>query len=279
VARSLHDLSPRHGSPFVAVNCSAIPETLLESEIFGHEKGAFTGAVSAKPGLLEVANRGTVFLDEIGDMDEAIQPKLLKVLEEKRFRRVGEVRDRVVDVRLVAATNHDLAARVREGRFRSDLYFRVSTIPLRIPPLRERPEDVPLLAGWILDRLRAELARPGLTLSPAARAALQRHAWPGNLRELRNVLERAALLADSERLEPRDLRLEADAGTVNDPEWDRMTLAELERAHVRRVVEACGGQVDEAARRLGLSRSALYDRLRKYGLASAPADGGRRKPR
>lgn len=278
LAAWLHRHSPRALEPMVSLNCAALSHSLLESELFGHEKGSFTGAISAKPGLLEVANRGTVFLDEIGDMDATIQPKLLKVIEEKRFRRVGEVRDRVVDVRLVAATNQDLGTRVRDGRFRSDLYFRVSTIPLRIPPLRERPEDVPLLAGWILDRLRAEMGRPGVTLSPAAREALQRHAWPGNLRELRNILERAVLLADADRLEPADLRLEA-AGAGEEPGPENLTLAEVERRHVLRILERCGGQVDDAAKRLGLSRSALYDRLRKYGHGAAPDRGARRRGR
>jgi DNA-binding NtrC family response regulator len=278
LAAWLHRSSHRAAEPMVSLNCAALSQSLLESELFGHERGAFTGAISAKPGLLEVANRGTVFLDEIGDMDGAIQPKLLKVLEEQRFRRVGEVRDRVVDVRLIAATHQDLQRRVAEGAFRSDLFFRVNTIPLHLPPLRERPDDIPLLASWILERLRAEMGRPGLSLSEGARRALVEHAWPGNLRELRNVLERAVLLAGSDVLEAADLRLAGPAVSTGDERWDRMTLAGVERAHVQRTLDACGGQVEEAARRLGLSRSALYERLRRYaeGAGAAPR---RRPPR
>ncbi|HSM91379.1 MAG TPA: sigma-54 dependent transcriptional regulator [Anaeromyxobacteraceae bacterium] len=272
LAAWLHRASHRASEPMVSLNCAALSHALLESELFGHERGAFTGAISAKPGMLEVANRGTVFLDEIGDMDAAIQPRLLKVLEEQRFRRVGEVRDRVVDVRLVAATHQDLAARVADGRFRSDLYFRVNTIPLRLPPLRERVEDIPILADWMLDRLRVELGRPGLALSEEAHAALAGHPWPGNLRELRNVLERAVLLSESGRLQAADLRLGPAAGGSGERAREGMTLAEVEREHVQRVVEACGGRVEEAAARLGLSRSSLYERLKRYaqGAEAAP---------
>jgi DNA-binding NtrC family response regulator len=275
LAAWLHRASPRAEEPLVSLNCAALTQPLLESELFGHEKGSFTGAITSKPGLLEVANRGTVFLDEIGDMDVAIQPKLLKVLEEQRFRRVGEVRDRVVDVRLVAATHQDLSARVQDGRFRSDLFFRICTIPLRIPALRERTEDVPLIAGWLLERLRLELGRPRLSLAEEARVALTRHAWPGNVRELRNVLERAALLADGDVLQAADLRLGEAVAEPAARSWDSMTLAEVERAHVQRVLEACGGQVEEAAVRLGLSRSSLYERLKHYGLGPAAARRGR----
>ncbi len=273
LAAWIHRMSARGHEPLVALNCAGFSHSLLESELFGHEKGSFTGAVSAKPGLLEVANRGTVFLDEIGDMDGAIQPKLLKVLEEQRFRRVGEVRDRTVDVRLLAATHQDLGALVREGRFRSDLYFRISTIPLHIPPLRERPEDVHVLAHRMLERLKMEMGRTNLTLSPATRSALEQYSWPGNLRELRNVLERAVLLTDSSVLEPVNLRLPG-AGPGDVPAAAAgPTLAAVERAHVERTVAACGGRVEEAARQLGLSRSALYERLRRY----AEGEGGERR--
>jgi DNA-binding NtrC family response regulator len=277
LAAWLHRTSRRAEEPMVSLNCAALTHALLESELFGHEKGSFTGAISAKPGLLEVANRGTVFLDEIGDMDGSIQPKLLKVLEEKRFRRVGEVRDRFVDIRLVAATHQDLAARVADGRFRSDLFYRLCTIPLQIPPLRERREDIPVLAAWILDRLRVEMGRATLTLSEAARAALARHRWPGNLRELRNVLERAVLLADRDVLDEDDLRLGGGDAAPGGSEGDHLTLAAVERAHIQRVLDASGGNVEDAARRLGLSRSALYERLRHD-----PQGGGlarRGKPR
>ncbi len=278
LAAWLHRASHRAEEPMVSLNCASLSHSLLESELFGHEKGAFTGAITSKPGLLDVANRGTVFLDEIGDMDAAVQPKLLKVLEEQRFRRVGDVRDRLVDVRLIAATHQDLSGRVADGRFRSDLYFRVNTIPLRIPALRDRPEDVPLIAAWMLDRLRSEMGRPSLSLSGDALAALARHSWPGNLRELRNVLERAVLLADSNELHDTDLRLDVASRGAGEPAWDRLTLAEAEKAHVLRVVDACAGKVDEAARRLGLSRSSLYERLKRYA-QGAPAEPPGRSPR
>jgi DNA-binding NtrC family response regulator len=270
LAAWLHRASARAPEPMISLNCAALSHSLLESELFGHEKGAFTGAISSKAGLLEVANRGTVFLDEIGDMDGSIQPKLLKVLEDHRFRRVGEVRDRQVDVRLIAATHQDLGALVRQNRFRSDLYFRVNTIPIHLPPLRERVEDIPILATWILARLGAEVGRARLELSPDASARLAAHPWPGNLRELRNVLERAVLMTDGDLIGPAEVRLEEAGGGGRDPDWSRMTLAEVEQAHVARVLEACGGAVEEASSRLGLSRSALYERLKRYGLGGAP---------
>jgi DNA-binding NtrC family response regulator len=278
LAAWLHRNSPRAAEPMVALNCAGLTHDLLESELFGHEKGAFTGAVAAKAGLLEVAHRGSVFLDEIGDMEPAVQPKLLKVLEEKRFRRVGDVRDRVVDVRLIAATHQDLAGLVREHRFRSDLYYRVSAIPLRVPALRERPEDIHLLAQQMLERFQGEMGRPGLALSSGARKKCEHYSWPGNLRELRNVLERAVLLGDRCVLEPEDLRLEDSSvlTATTEPSTSGRTLAEVERAHVERTVAACGGNVVEAARILGLSRSALYDRIRRGGTATSGKRGGAR---
>jgi DNA-binding NtrC family response regulator len=194
LAAWLHAQSPRADEAFVDLNCAGLSHELLQSELFGHEKGSFTSAQSAKVGLLEVAHRGTVFLDEIGDMDPAVQPKLLKVLEEKQLRRVGGVQDLRIDIRLIAASHQDLTRLVGEKKFRSDLYFRINTHVLTIPPLRERPEDVPLLAHCILRRVAADLSRPDATLSPEAEEALRRHPWPGNIRELRNVLERAVLL-------------------------------------------------------------------------------------
>jgi DNA-binding NtrC family response regulator len=273
LAAWIHRNSPRLHEPMVSLNCAGLNHDLLESELFGHEKGAFTGAVAAKAGLLEVAHRGTVFLDEIGDMEVAVQPKLLKVLEEQRFRRVGDVRDRVVDIRLVAATHQDLASLVRENRFRSDLYFRVSAIPLRVPSLRDRPEDIHLLAQQMLERFQGDMGRPGLALSPGARQKCERYSWPGNLRELRNVLERAVLLTDRTVLEPSDLRFDESSllAEVTGSTSAGKTLAEVERAHVERTLADCGGNVIDAARILGLSRSALYDRLRRDGIASSPA--------
>ena len=275
LAAWLHQQGPRAEEAFVDLNCATLSKELLESELFGHERGAFTGAVAAKPGLLEVAHRGTLFLDEVGDMDPLVQPKLLKVLEEQRYRRVGEVRDRQVDVRLIAATHQDLAEAVREKRFRSDLFYRISTIPLAVPPLRERVEDMPLLARELLDRIAGDLARARTELDAPALRALQDYAWPGNIRELRNVLERAALLCRDRTIGLGDLRFvgrvtEPPAPAVASAPLDtRLTLEEVERRHIAAVLEEEGGRVEAAARRLGVPRSSLYKRLRAFGLAGS----------
>jgi DNA-binding NtrC family response regulator len=263
LAAWLHNAGARAEEAFVDLNCAGLSKEFLETELFGHEKGAFTGAVQAKNGLLEVAHKGTVFLDEIGDMDAAVQPKLLKVLEEKRFRRLGDVRDRQVDVRLIAATHHDLQSLVRDKKFRSDLYFRISTLPLRVPSLRERAEDIPVLAEHFLERISADMGRGRMSLSPAATSALAAHSWPGNLRELRNTLERAALLASGSVLEPRDLRFE---GSLEDGAASG-TLEDVERQHIERVLREEAGQVERAARRLGIPRSTLYQRIKQFGIA------------
>jgi DNA-binding NtrC family response regulator len=268
LSRWLHDHSPRADEAFVDVSGASFSKEFLESELFGHEKGAFTGAATAKQGLLEIAHRGTVFLDEIGDVDPQVQPKLLKVLEEKRFRRLGDVRDRTVDIRLIAATHHDLKLAVAERRFRSDLYFRISSIPLMVPPLRTRTEDIPLLADHLLAAFAPDLGRSGVSLSKDAVAALQSYPWPGNIRELRNVLERAVLLADDAVLERRDLRFEmalepARAG------WDTsLTLRELERLHIERVLQEEHGKVEASAKRLGVPRSTLYQKIKEFGIAT-----------
>jgi DNA-binding NtrC family response regulator len=268
LARWLHETSPRSREAFVDLNCASLSRELLETELFGHEKGAFTGASAAKEGLLEVAHRGTLFLDEIGDVDPAVQPRLLKVLEEGRFRRLGDVRDRQVDVRLIAATHVDLAAAVREKRFRSDLFFRISALPLVIPPLRERPEDVPVLAAMLLERIALDLGRRGLQLSPEAMASLQGYGWPGNTRELRNVLERAAILSRQDMLTPAELRFTAPLGVGDQDGGSSLTLEDVERRHIERVLAEEGGHVQRAARRLGVPRSSLYDRLRRFGIAA-----------
>jgi len=267
LARWLHDHGPRSEEAFVDLNCAALSRELLETELFGHEKGAFTSASGAKEGLLEVAHRGSVFLDEVGDMELGVQPKLLTVLEEKRFRRLGSVRDRHVDIRLIVATHQDLGLLVEEGRFREDLYFRMSTLPLRIPPLRERSADIPLLARHLLGGLLAEVGRPGLSLADDAMAALQRHQWPGNIRELRNVLERGVLASDGEVIRETDLsfglppRRPQRAG--------RESLTELERQGIERALAAEGGHVARAAQRLGIPRSSLYKKLKRYGIRTS----------
>jgi DNA-binding NtrC family response regulator len=267
LARWLHDNGPRSQEAFVDLNCAGLSREFLESELFGFERGAFTGAVTAKPGLLEVAHRGTLFLDEIGDIDPLVQPKLLKVLEDKRFRRMGEVKDRVVDVRLIAATHHDLARLAREKTFRADLYFRISTLPLMVPPLRERREDIPLLAKQVIQRFAGDLGRGDVEFSPDAIEALLSYPWPGNVRELRNVLERAVLLSGSKVLTRKDLPFDATSASSEPDEGEAVTLVELERRHIEKVLRLQNGRVEEAARVLGIPRSSLYQKLKKYGIA------------
>ena len=274
LARWLHRNGPRADEAFVDMNCAGLSREFLETELFGHEKGAYTGAVTSKQGLLEVAHRGVVFLDEIGDLDPQVQPKLLKVLEEKRFRRLGDVRDRQVDVQLVAASHQSLPLLVQEKKFRSDLYFRISTIPLRVPALRERAEDIPGLARQLLAGLANDLGRRGLRLSEGAERALAAYSWPGNVRELRNVLERAALLCGRDTLEASDLRFESasvlqprhESPAVAEAEGGHVTLDELERIHIERVLRELGGRVTEASLRLGIPRSTLYQKIKRFGI-------------
>ncbi|HZU52273.1 MAG TPA: sigma-54 dependent transcriptional regulator [Holophagaceae bacterium] len=267
LARWIHRHGPRAAEPLVELNCAGFRPELLESELFGYEKGAFTGAVGSKPGLLEVANRGTVFLDELGDMDPAIQPKLLKVLEERRFRRLGGLEDRTVDVRLIAATHQDLEGLVREKRFRADLYYRVSALPIRVPPLRERGDDIPLLALHLLESLAEDVRKPVRDLSEGALERLRAHGWPGNIRELRNVLERGLLACTGSRMEASDLAFGGQA--VPGPDLTAgMTLEALERFHIERVFRAEGGKVEAAAKSLGIPRSTLYQKLKTFGLSS-----------
>jgi len=213
-ARSLHALSPRADAPFVAINCAAIPETLLETELFGHEKGAFTGAIARKPGKFEMAHRGTLFLDEIGDLPLALQAKILRALEERRFERVGGTASVQVDVRLVAATNKGLRAAVAARRFREDLFFRLSVFPITVPPLRDRPGDIPLLARFFIDRFCRDMKKTPLTLSPQALETLSSYRWPGNVRELQNCIERAVILTEGDAILPRHLNLSFVAAEV-----------------------------------------------------------------
>lgn len=264
LARWIHENSPRAEEAFVDLNCAGLTRELLETELFGHEKGAFTSATASKQGLFEVAHRGTIFLDEIGDVDLQIQPKLLKVLEDKRFRRLGDVRDRQVDVRLIAATHQDLGKLVREKRFRDDLYFRVSTIPLAFPPLRERVEDIPTVAQYLLEKVAADLGRGEIRLEPESIRALQSYSWPGNIRELRNVIERAVLLSEKRTISIKDLQFDGNSGSRNPYLDTNLTLSELERQHIERVLQEEQGRVEKAALRLGIPRSSLYQKLKKY---------------
>lgn len=247
VAAWLHSHGARADEAFIDLNCAGLAREFLETELFGHEKGAFTGAVASKMGLLEVAQHGTVFLDEIGDVDPLVQPKLLKVLEEKRFRRMGDVRDRGVDIVLIAATHQNLKQLVQEKKFRSDLYFCISTIPLKVPSLRERSEDIPELAELLLRRCASDIGRGEMQLAPDAVTALRRYGWPGNIRELRNTLERAVLLSEHNMLTQRDLRFEDTSGFEAEVSDSGLTLVELERKHIVSVLRDLHGQVEQAA--------------------------------
>src|SRR3989440_5939097 len=254
LARAIHEGGPRHGAPFVAVNCSALPEHLIESELFGHERGSFTDAQAAKPGLFEVADTGTLFLDEIGDLPLSLQAKLLRALEDTQIRRVGGTKSRTVDVRILAATNEQLACRVREGTFREDLFFRLSTVVLRLPPLRERGDDVIVLATALLERLAREHDLPVPTLTPDLCQRLRAHPWPGNVRELKNAIERALLLSPPGELSVDELLPAADPGPQLDgPIPFPAPLHTITAAAVRATVRLCGGNRSESARRLLIS--------------------------
>ena len=269
LANWIHRNGPRAHQPFLDLNCAGLSRELLESELFGYEKGAFTSAVSAKPGLLEVANRGTVFLDEIGDIDLQVQPKLLKVLEDRCFRRLGDVRDRAVDIRLISATHRDLLELVRENRFRSDLFFRVNIFYIAVPPLRDRTEDIALLAQTILRAITQSYRRPDLRIAEPAMAELRRYSWPGNIRELRNVLERATMIAEHGVIAPEHLNFQEDSPRAPVPSGLlRGTLKDMERAYINHVLHVEGGSIERTARRLGIPRSSLYNKMRRFEIPS-----------
>jgi two-component system, NtrC family, response regulator AtoC len=271
VARLIHRESPRAGGPFVAVNCGAIPEALLESELFGHVKGAFTGATRDKAGLFEEAHNGTLFLDEIGELPAALQVKLLRALQEGDIRRVGSTEATVVDVRVIAATNRDLEADVTSGRFRADLFYRINVVAIALPPLRERPEDLPELAQFFLARHAARMGLTAHGISSAAMQAIAEHAWPGNVRELEHAIERALVMTGGGVIEPSDLpalarstdgRPGATDGTLS----VKRQTTELEKALIRRALERTRGNRTRAARLLELSHRALLYKIREYGL-------------
>jgi len=280
-ARSLHALSGRADAPFVAINCAAIPENLLETELFGYEKGAFTGAVARKPGKFEMAHRGTLFLDEIGDLPLSLQAKILRALEEKRFERVGGTASLQVDVRLVAATNRGLRAAVAARRFREDLYFRLSVFPIMIPPLRERKGDVPVLARFFVERFCRDLKKKPLVLSPPAMEQLQAYHWPGNVRELQNCIERAVILTDGDTVFPRHLNLTFAVPVTEEPavspwahidmtgtllEVTRRVTAEVEKVKIEDVLREAGGNKPRAAELLQISYKALLAKLKEHGI-------------
>jgi two-component system response regulator PilR (NtrC family) len=277
LARSIHEQGGHREQPFVAINCGAIPEGLIESELFGHEKGSFTGAVEAKPGLFEVAGAGTIFLDEVGELPPPVQVKLLRALQERKIRRVGGSADIPVNARIVAATNRDLAEEVRAGRFREDLYYRLNVIQIRMPPLRERREDIPLFLEHYLQRFAAELGRPAVRLSPEAERLLGAWAYPGNVRELANVVERAATLCEGELVQATDLPpglrgpggapAAEPAAAVPEGGLDLQAhLDAVERRILEQALERTGGVKTEAARLLSLTFRSLRYRLAKYGI-------------
>src|ERR1700731_1146854 len=275
IAHLIHQRSRRSSGPFVKINSTAIPENLLESELFGYEKGAFTGAVASKPGKFELADKGTLFLDEIGDVPPATQVKLLRVLQEREFERLGGTRTVKVDVRLLAATNRDLRAALEEGTFREDLYYRLNVVPIDIPPLRAHKEDIPGLANLFLSRFAKESGRAEKItgISPAAMQVLTAHYWPGNVRELQNVIERASALAQGGELQPSDIQLDtprnraSSSGSASDRFLpDGMTLDQWEDEMIRESLKRAGGNKSQAARLLGLSRNALRYRLSKIGI-------------
>jgi formate hydrogenlyase transcriptional activator len=269
IARAIHSYSPRRDRPFVKINCAAIPTGLLESELFGHERGSFTGAIAQKIGRLELAHQGSLFLDEIGDIPLELQPKLLRVLQEREFERLGSTRTQKVDVRIVAATHCDLEGMILEKQFRSDLYYRLNVFPIHVPPLRERPEDIPLLAQHFVQQATRRMRKTIDTIPSETVEALIRYRWPGNIRELENVTERAVILSAGPvlRLSPRDL----NSRLPPDQSADRnQTLEEVERKHILKTLKETRWVLSGpsgAAACLGLNRSTLYFRMKKLGIA------------
>jgi DNA-binding NtrC family response regulator len=269
MARLIHHRSPRARGPFVDLNCAGLSKELLESELFGHERGAFTNATNTKPGLFEIAAEGTLFLDEIGEMDLTVQARLLKAIEEKQFRRVGGIRDLRADFRLITATNRDLAGEAAAGRFRNDLYYRLNVVRLRMPPVRERMEDLPILVEELLRPLARDMGRDVPKVSPPAMRKLEAYAWPGNVRELRNVLERAMITLAGNEIRTNDISLESGtpqfsqaAGLFPSEEWDIMPLETVITRYTAAAVEATGGNMRKAARLLQISPSTLYARVK-----------------
>jgi DNA-binding NtrC family response regulator len=268
VARAIHEQGPRRNGPFVAINCTAIPDTLLESELFGHAKGAFTGAIQRKKGLFEEAHGGTLFLDEIGDLDMNLQAKLLRVLQEKRIKPVGDNEYKDIDVRIVCATHKDLQKAVKEDLFREDLYYRLSVIPLVIPPLRHRREDIPLLANFFLEKFMASNHSPVRGFTQGAILKLMNATWDGNVRELENLIERVVVLTNKALIDADDLPL-GEAASSQDffasAEIDLPTLEQLEKRYMKHVLEKVGGKKEKAAQILGINRRTLYRKEREYG--------------
>ena len=275
IARAIHEHSNRASGPFLKINSTAIPENLLESELFGYEKGAFSGAVTSKPGKFELADRGTLFLDEIGDVPPPIQVKLLRVLQDREFERLGGTKTHKVDVSLIAATNRDLRAALEEGTFREDLYYRLNVVAIDIPPLREHREDIPALADFFLKKFARESGRPAQGLTPQAIRLLMDYHWPGNVRELENILQRSVTLCSAEKLDASEIQFDTPRSRrAADPEPvlpEGMTLDQWEQEIIREALKRAGGNKSQAARALGLSRNALRYRLSQLGVTD-PVD-------
>ncbi len=278
VARAIHDASPRARGPFIKVNCAAIPRDLVESELFGHERGAFTGATATRKGKFELADNGTLFLDEVGDMSADAQAKLLRAIETGEAERVGGSRPVRFDVRVIAATNKDLKVEIAAGRFREDLYYRLSVVPIVVPPLRERGDDIPLLAAHFLARSAADNRRPPLRLTPEAACRLQGYDWPGNIRELRNLMERIAIMSDAEELNGNVLSSYLEdapptADEVENPANLRGRLEAAEREVLQAELERAGWNVSAAAKTLGIDRASLHRKLKRHGITRAGSAG------
>ena len=273
IARAIHQHSPRHDRPFVKINCTAIPENLMESELFGYEKGAFTGANTAKPGKFEAADTGTVMLDEIGDVPANVQVKLLRILQERELERLGSNKTRQIDVRVIAATNVDLRAALENGTFREDLYYRLNVVPLNIPPLRDRKEDIPFLAEHFTHKVSEDLGTPERLIGDGAMSKLMAYDWPGNVRELENVIERSIVLSSHAKLEPQDIQIDSSSrisATVTAETFlpPGMNLDQYEQAIIREALKRAEGNKSQAARLLGITRNALRYRLTQMGIES-----------
>ena len=271
VARAVHDQSKRKGKPFIKVICAALPETLIESELFGYEKGAFTGAAASKPGRFELAEGGTIFLDEIGELTQATQVKLLRVLQDRQFERLGGTQTLRADVRVLAATHRDLEALVREGKFREDLFYRINVVPVRVPALRERPEDIPLLCDHLMKKFRQEHGKPSVKLDAKGVEALSAHGWAGNVRELQNVIERLVVLNQSGLILEQDVKAcltprAAAAASASGPVALGASVADAEKAAIQAALKAQNGNRTHAAKALGVSRRTLHNKLREYDI-------------
>jgi formate hydrogenlyase transcriptional activator len=272
IARAIHNLSPRCGRPFIKLNCAAIPFDLLESELFGHERGAFTGAIAQKVGRFELADKGTLFLDEVGDIPPALQPKLLRVLQEQEFERLGSTRTQQVNIRLVAATNRNLAEMVKRSEFRSDLYYRLNVFPIPLPPLRARRDDIPALVEHFVELYSRRMDKPIDQIAPDTMSALTSYPWPGNIRELQNFIERSVIMTSGNVLQPPLATLQSSTGAES---LGAVTLEDAERDHIRKILEQTHWVVagpNGAAARLGIKRSTLYFRMQKLGITRSNKD-------